>query len=204
MIHVVIHIHRHVKNVNKTMIYLNKLLNKLLKHIFTISSITNFILFIMTSVSITIEDGDYLFDCVKYYTAFLLSKEPCTKSINLLYNSTFKMKNKSNKIFKKIGVGSTKLNYDNVLINIEIKEIGEPVGLNDISKIHSLLELNIHTNNKNVIENNQILDKFIDESSKYYINEILDKKKEDNKTTIYMWDEYWETLEKRLSRKLNS
>lgn len=158
----------------------------------------------MTSVSITIEDGDYLFDCVKYYAGFLLLKEPCLENIRIQYNSKFKMKTKTNKIFKKIGVGCSKINYDNVLINIEIKETGEPVGLHETSKIHSSLELYIYNNNKNAQENSIILDKFIEESSNYYINEILDKKKEENKTTIYMWDEYWETLEKRLSRKLNT
>lgn len=158
----------------------------------------------MASVSIEIEDTDYLFDCIKYYSAFLLSKNTNIYSIKLHYNSKFKMKEKTNTILKKISKGGTNLIYKDIGININIKEIGEPIGLDAITKIHSLMELYIDFNNKDAIENAKLLDEFIDEASVYYIDHIMDKKKEENKTSIYIWDDYWETIEKRISRKLST
>jgi AAA+ superfamily predicted ATPase len=158
----------------------------------------------MVSVSVEIADKDYLFDCIKYYSAFLLSKNTKIYSIKLHYDSKFKMKDKTNKIFKKISKGNTNLIYKDIEINIDIKEIGDPIGLETGTKIHSVMFLLININDKDVTENAKLLDEFVDDASKYYIEHIMDKKKEENKTSIYIWDEYWETIEKRLSRKLST
>ena len=50
----------------------------------------------------------------------------------------------------------------------------------------------------------QLFDKFCDESLTYYKNTIKNCSKEPNKTTIYIWDDYWETIDKRVSRNLNT
>ena len=81
----------------------------------------------MASIFIEIDVSDYLFDCIKYYSAFLLSKNTNIYSIKLHYNSKFKMKDKTNTIFKKISKGVTNVIYKDIEINIDIKEIGEPI-----------------------------------------------------------------------------
>lgn len=153
------------------------------------------------SVSIKIEESDYLFDPIKFYAATLCNKDSC---IRLDYSSKFKMKDKSNKIFKKISCGLTKISFENIDIFIEIKEIGNPVGLETSSTIHSVMWLYIEINNNTPSENHEILEKFINKSSHFYIQNIMDKKKEENKISLYIWDDYWETIEKRASRYLST
>ena len=152
-------------------------------------------------VSIKIEESDYLFEPVRIYTAIL---EGVHSNLNLIYTSKFKMKDKSNKIYKKIGFGLTKLKYDDVELNIDIREIGPPVGLESSSKIHNQLFIYVNENNKTPKEYNEIIDKFINAASDFYVQNVMDKKKEENKTALYLWDDYWETIEKKASRFLNT
>lgn len=153
------------------------------------------------SVLIKIDDIDYISDCIKYYGYTFITTN---KQLFLQYNSIFKMKDKSNKIYKKLNNGITKIKYEDVDIYINIIEKGEPVVVDVVTKIHSFIELIIYNNNNSTKKNQQILDKFIDKASEYHIDHILDKKKEESKTTISIWDDYWETIEKRLSRNINT
>ena len=155
------------------------------------------------SVSIKIEELEYLYDPIKFYAATLCNKNK-DNSIKLDYSSKFKMKDKSNKIFKKIGCGITIIKFDDIDIVIEIKEIGNPVGLEASSTIHSVMWLYVEKNSKTPEENHKILEEFINKSSVFYIQNIMDKKKEENKISLYIWDDYWETIEKRTSRYLNT
>ena len=158
------------------------------------------------SVNIRIEESDHLFECIKHYGINCLGIKCLGNSdtIGLSYSSKFKMRDKSNKIFKKLKNGKTTINYKDSEIIIDIQEVGVPVGIEATSKIHTYLDIFIYANSKSGEENQKIIDDFIEASTKYYIEKILDKQKEVNKTTIYIWDEYWETIEKRLSRKLNT
>ena len=153
------------------------------------------------SVNIRIEDSDHLFECIKHFGIKCLNKN---STMELNYSSKFKMRDKTNKIFKKLKTGKTIINYKDTEIIINIQEVGAPVGVEATSKIHTYLDIFINDNGRSAEVNHKIMDDFIDESTTYYIEKILDKQKEENKTTIYIWDEYWETIEKRLARKINT
>ena len=145
---------------------------------------------------IVLEESDHLGICIRFFGILHLIKGDNNGSIG--YFSKFKMKDKQNKIFKRLHLGLFTLNYKDITIYINILNIGTPVGLQESSKIHTLIELYLDKSNVSILED------FFDEASKYYVNTILDKNKEKDKTTIYIWDDYWETIEKRPCRKLDT
>ena len=143
---------------------------------------------------INIDDNDHLSNCIKFFSPLHLNDETSTGSIS--YCSKFKMKDKKNKIFKLLNLGWFNVSYNNNDIFIHIKNIGEPQGLQEDTKIHTEILL--------YVKDKEQLDIFLDDASKYYVNTILDKSKENNKTSIYIWDDYWETIEKRPIRSLST
>jgi SpoVK/Ycf46/Vps4 family AAA+-type ATPase len=146
---------------------------------------------------IEIDENDHLSNCIKYFGVTHLDLLDEQKG-NILYCSKFKMKDKKNKIFNKLGSGLHVLKYKDTAIYILIKELGLPVGLNEDTKIHIINYIYI---DKSKLD---ILTDFVDSASDYYVKHILDKNKEVDKTTIYIWDDYWETIEKRPNRNLDT
>ena len=59
------------------------------------------------SVNIRIEDSDHLFECIKHFGIKCLNKN---STMELNYSSKFKMRDKTNKIFKKLKTGKTIIN----------------------------------------------------------------------------------------------
>ena len=149
----------------------------------------------------TISDEDHLFSSIKFfgYTKLDNSKN----NGNIAYCSKFKMKDKKNIIFNKLSIGIFNLKYKDSEIIVKIKEIGDPLSVDGETKIHTIMELNFK-NQGNLDKNSQYIKSFLDDASKFYIDNILDKQKEKNKTTIYIWDDYWETIEKRSNRKIST
>jgi len=150
---------------------------------------------------IKIDEQDHLAPSVTYYAVNCLQTDADNDFDNnsiINYSSKFKFKDKKNEIFKNLGEGTFKLNYKDVDIYISIHNVGNPVGLETISKIHSKIYMYIHKSKTDILE------AFFEDASKFYVDNVLDKKKELNKTTIYVWDEYWETIEKREGRKLST
>jgi len=145
---------------------------------------------------IVIDNNDHLSACIKFFSPLHLNKEETTGSI--CYSSKFKMKDKKNKVFNILGFGWFKIDYKDESFYIYIKKMGDPQGLAEDTKIHTEIELYINKQTPDII------DVFFDDASKYYVDTILDKFKETNKTTIYMWDDYWETIEKRPMRSLST
>ena len=146
---------------------------------------------------IVLEENDHLGICVRFFGLLHLDKTN-TNNGSIGYFSKFKMNEKQNKMFKRLHLGLFTINYKDTLIYINIDNVGDPVGLNEDSKVHTLIELYIDNDNIDILE------EFFDDASSYYVNNILDKNKEQNKTTIYIWEDYWETIEKRQSRKLDT
>ena len=145
---------------------------------------------------IVLEESDHLGICIRFFGILHLIKGDNNGSIG--YFSKFKMKDKKNKVFKLLGNGWFNIDYKEHSLYININKIGDPQGLNEDTKIHTEIEIYINK------ENLDIIDLFFDDASKYYVDTILDKLKENNKTTIYMWDDYWETIEKRPMRSLST
>ena len=53
-------------------------------------------------------------------------------------------------------------------------------------------------------DNETILKKFLIDAKKYYTTEVLLKKKENNKVTVYIWEDYWDVLHKHPERNLDT
>lgn len=111
-------------------------------------------------------------------------------------------------IFKELAIGDNIIVYDDLEIIIRQEEFIPPVASSDIKaclysnfSIIVFAKHNAHIPTENYMT---ILEKFGMEAQTYYLENILEKIKEVNKTTIYIWDEYWETLEKRGVRKLST
>ena len=141
-------------------------------------------------------DDEHLSSCIKYFTPLHLNSNGTTGSIG--YCSKFKMKDKQNKVFKVLGNGWFKIDYKDESFYIYIKQMGRPQGLAEDTKIHTEIEIFIDK------KKTDIIDTYFDDASQYYVNTILDKCNENDKTTIYIWDEYWETIEKRNMRSLDT
>jgi SpoVK/Ycf46/Vps4 family AAA+-type ATPase len=149
---------------------------------------------------IILDDNDHLSNCIKYFGVNYIEKDIDKEYNNgyINYCSKFKLKEKKNTVLKRLGSGWFTLNYKGLIIFIFIDNIGKPVGLEQETKIHTIVKIFIDKNESDK------LDTFFDEASDYYVDMILDKKKESNKTTIYIWDDYWETIEKRAARSLDT
>ena len=149
---------------------------------------------------IILDDNDHLSNCIKYFGVNYIEQDIDKEYNNgyINYCSKFKLKKKKNTVLKRLGSGWFTLNYKGLIIFIFIDNIGKPVGLEQETKIHTIVKIFIDKNES------AKLDTFFDEASDYYVDMILDKKKESNKTTIYIWDDYWETIEKREARRLDT
>ena len=119
-------------------------------------------------IKISIEDADHLHSSIKYFGQSIVTKD----SDGLMqYGSKFIMKDKKNIVFKSLNIGFHTIKFQNINIYIDIINIGIPVGLAETSQIHNEMCVYIHKNNKDK------LDLFLDESSKYYVAQILELKK---------------------------
>jgi len=146
-------------------------------------------------VKIFIDTNDHLYNCIKFFSPLYLdSKSKGTLS----YSSKFNMKDKKNKLFTEINNGLYLIHYEDNDIYIYNKFVGSPVGLDNETSQHS--EMYLYINREHIDK----LKDYLNAASKYYVDNILDTKKEQNKTTIYLWDDYWETLEKRSTRDLST
>ena len=111
-------------------------------------------------------------------------------------------------IFKELTIGDNIIVYDGLEIMIKQEEFIPPVSSESCAPgLFSNFSVIIFAENNTDIPTENymtILEKFAMEAQTYYLENILEKIKEVNKTTIYIWDEYWETLEKRGIRKLST
>ena len=146
-------------------------------------------------VKIFIDTNDHLYNCIKFFSPLYLdSKSKGTLS----YSSKFNMKDKKNKLFTELNNGLYLIHYEDNDIYIYNKFVGSPVGLDNETSQHSEMYLYINRDHIDKLKD------YLNAASKYYVDNILDTKKEQNKTTIYLWDDYWETLEKRSTRDLST
>ena len=101
--------------------------------------------------------------------------------------------------------GKSVLNFEDTNIIVNIIQFDKPL-INDAgSQFHSEMEIFIIDNENTLEKNKEIAKNLFKKCIEYYSQIILDKKKELNKTTIYIWDDgYWETLEKGISRNIKT
>lgn len=89
-----------------------------------------------------------------------------------------------------------KILYNEKNISISISQKWDPIGMENCIDWPFILELQC--------DSKEHIDKFVNESKKVYSNEVLNQEKMKDKVTNYLWDEYWEVLNKKPCRDLNT
>ncbi len=154
---------------------------------------------------ISIQDDDKLFSAFKFCSnKYLIDNTNCHLNIA----SKFNYKDKSETIYIQLRHNiSYTLKYKDLIIELEIKDIGHPLSLETQTVIHSIINIKIDPENidtRSIETIKDVCKEFFQEILETYATEILDKKKLKNKTTIYIWDDYWDTIEKRIGRSLDT
>ena len=108
-------------------------------------------------------------------------------------------KNMIEHIYLALYLGDNLLIYDEIDILVKICAIGEPKDYSFGDGIYKEIELSVENNS-----DLSLLQKFIEESKKYYKDKILCREKNNDKTTIYNYDEGWVLLNKCLKRDISS
>ena len=158
------------------------------------------------NIFVRIDSDDMIAKSIRVYGVLFL--KPDTENfIKVFSKGRIRDKDRVH-IFKELSIGDNIIVYDNLEIIIRQEEFIPPVASSDMkASLYSNFSIivfakhNIHIPKENYMT---ILEKFGMEAQTHYLENILEKIKEANKTTIYIWDEYWETLEKRGMRKLST
>ena len=158
------------------------------------------------NIFVRIEGDDMIAKSIRVYGVLFL--KPDTQNfIKVFSKGRIRDKDRVH-IFKELAVGDNIIVYDNLEIIIRQEEFIPPVASSDMkASLYSNFSVIVFAKHNSHIPTENymtILEKFGMEAQTYYLENILEKIKEANKTTIYIWDEYWETLEKRGVRKLST
>jgi hypothetical protein len=148
---------------------------------------------------------EQLFKAIRAYGSNILSNN-CNK-ICLKVEQRLRRNENFDKVnfLEFLDFGYSVLNFEDINIIVNIIQFNKPL-INDIgSQFHSEMEISIIDNENTLEKNKEIAKNLFKKCIEYYSQIILDKKKELNKTTIYIWDDgYWETLEKGISRNIKT
>lgn len=123
---------------------------------------------------------------------------------NLFYSNVTRLSrankriNTKNEFISFLDVNDKEVNilYNNKNISITISQKWDPIGMENCIDWPYILQL--------YCDCKETLDKFINESKKTYNNEILNQEKMKDKVTNYLWDDYWEVLNKKPCRDLST
>ena len=110
------------------------------------------------------------------------------------------------RFYKYIDYGDTRFNYKNCEITVSIMQ-NDSLIVSDhpFDKLYSEMSFYIRNDINTKEQNEEIAKDFFKEAQEDYDNNVLKKKNEEGKTTVYIWDEdYWEPLEKTVSRKMST
>lgn len=150
------------------------------------------------------EKNSHIYKAVRFYCA-----NDNTDSRNRINRVTIKQKfkNRTRKLQSApiLPTGTSKFYFEDTLFTIQIKEFGNPVASEGWTGFHEQMYILLEKNDKTYEENKEIFLKFFETASIYLKEKWMDMEEEDKKVSIYIWDEnYWETLEKSMSRKLST
>lgn len=109
------------------------------------------------------------------------------------------------KMIEYLDFGTNYLLFEDTNIIVKLNQFDRPL-INDTgTQFHYEMVVQIINNNNTNAENKKLVERFFRKSIELYTQEVLDQKKEFGRTTIYIWEDgYWETLEKGISRNINT
>ena len=149
--------------------------------------------------------ADHVNKAVKYYCTNFDSGDNRNTFNSLSLKQKFKSRERKLTSAPTLNRGVYEYYYKGELLVIEVCVYTDrPLASEGWTGFHEEIHIKLVKNEKTREENLQIVDQFINDASEFYANEWLDQEDEDNKVTIYVWDEYWETLEKSVSRKIST
>lgn len=149
--------------------------------------------------------SEHVCKAIKYYCVSFESGDERNQFNNLALKQKFKSRERKLLSAQTLGEGSHDYYYKNTQINIMINIYKEkPLAYEGWTGFHEDMTLFISKNGNSLTQNREIINEFIEESSKFYGACWLDNEDIENKVTIYIWDDYWEPMEKSLSRKLST
>ena len=166
-------------------------------------------------VYVRIDYNDNLFKAVRHFGVKFLSEGSGYKitiqenhrrrRIHERENGT--ITSKVNKFYHEIlDFGKSTIKYNDTNISINIIQFDRALSKGEMgTDFHKEMEVQVLNNENTLDENKECLRNFCKESIEYYNKEVLDKKKEKGKTSIYIWDDgYWECLEKCVARGIHT
>lgn len=109
------------------------------------------------------------------------------------------------RIIEGLDFGTNNLLFENTKIIVQLNQFDKPLINENGPQFHYEMLIQIKNNSNTLKENKKIAEKFFKKSIEVYTEELLDKRNETGRTTIYIWDDgFWDTLEKGISRSIST
>ena len=150
------------------------------------------------------EKGCHLYKAIRYYCANYDNDDSRNRLNKVGIKQKFKNRERKLLTSPQLPIGTINYYYKDSKLIISIKEEGQTLASEGWTGYYEHMYILIGENEKSYDENKQILTDFFRDASKYFSEKWMDTADENQKVTVYIWDEYWETLEKSTSRKMST
>ena len=150
------------------------------------------------------EKGCHLFKAIRYYCANYDNDDSRNRLNRVSIKQKFKNRERKLLTAPQLPIGITDYYYKDFKFVISIKEEGNPLASEGWTGYHEHMHILISENEKSYEENKNAMTEFCKDASKYFSENWMDTADENQKVTVFIWDEYWETLEKSTSRKMST
>ena len=151
--------------------------------------------------------NEQLFKAISSYGVKILNSDSYSNKLGIKVKQRLRRYQALDKIqlLEHLDIGTSNLTFNDTNILVNITQFTKPLINENGPLFHSEMEVHIINNENTLEENKKISENFFKKCIEFYTKVVLDKNKEVNRTTIYIWDEgFWETLEKGLSRNINT
>tara|TARA_B110001469_G_C9644749_1_gene325399 strand:- start:3113 stop:4369 length:1257 start_codon:yes stop_codon:yes gene_type:complete len=149
--------------------------------------------------------NDHVNKAVKYYCANVSGDDERNRYNQLAINQKFKSRERKLLSSHVLTDGKYVYYYKDTKININVILYKDtPLAFDGWTGFHEEIELVVKDTNNTLEQNKSLVDEFINDASTHFSDKWLDKEDEESKVTVYIWDDYWETLEKSSNRKLST
>ena len=151
------------------------------------------------------EKNSHIYKAVRYYCANFESGDERNKLNRVGIKQKFKNRERKLHTAPMLPTGKTNYYYKDVQLNIIINEFTQnALASEGWTGFHETMTITIEKNDKTYNENKEILTELFKDASKFFSESWMDTADEDSKVTVYVWDDYWETLDKSASRRIST
>ena len=151
------------------------------------------------------EKNSHIYKAVRYYCANFESGDERNKLNRVGIKQKFKNRERKLHTAPMLPTGKTNYYYKDAQLNIYINEFTQnALASEGWTGFHETMTITIEKNDKTYDENKELLTELFKDASKFFSESWMDTADEDSKVTVYVWDDYWETLDKSASRKIST